>query len=135
MTATVPRGRLRTSSPGRGTRKAEYYPDFDKADLFRLGFIATRSQHSRGTTVDLGAEMLDAAGRATPIDFGTPFDMFAANSATASSDIPAPARQSRAALVSLMDGQGFENYSKEWWHFTFSVSPPPPPHDHAISKD
>jgi len=34
-------------------RKAEYYPDVDKRDLFKLGYIATRSGHSRGSTVDL----------------------------------------------------------------------------------
>jgi zinc D-Ala-D-Ala dipeptidase len=34
-------------------RKAEYYPDIDKRDLFKLGYIAARSGHSRGSTVDL----------------------------------------------------------------------------------
>src|SRR5690348_13951013 len=32
-------------------RKTEHYPDIDKRDLFRLGYIASRSGHSRGSTV------------------------------------------------------------------------------------
>lgn len=124
-----------SKDPRRQERKAEYYPGFDKADLFSLGFIARRSEHSRGTTVDLGAELVDAAGRATAIDFGTPFDMFSASSATASTDVSGAARKARATLVSLMAGHGFENYRKEWWHFTLPVDPAPPPHDVPISKD
>ena len=121
--------------PRQQERKAEYYPEYDKADLFNLGFIARRSQHSRGTTVDLGAELVDNAGKARAIDFGTPFDAFSARSATASTDISSAAQQARATLVSLMAGHGFDNYRKEWWHFTLPVEPAPPPRDVPISKD
>ena len=33
--------------------KPEFYPDVDKRTLFRDGYIASRSGHSRGSTVDL----------------------------------------------------------------------------------
>jgi D-alanyl-D-alanine dipeptidase len=124
-----------SKDPERQERKAEYYPDFDKADLFELGFIATRSQHSKGTTVDIGAEAVDASGKVTKLDFGTPFDTFAANSATGSTDIPPAAREARAKLVALLAGHGFDNYRKEWWHFTFAVDPAPPSYDLPITND
>ncbi|HEY6702773.1 MAG TPA: M15 family metallopeptidase [Xanthobacteraceae bacterium] len=41
-------------------RKREFYPDVDKRDLFKEGYIAERSGHSRGSTVDL---TLAARGR------------------------------------------------------------------------
>jgi D-alanyl-D-alanine dipeptidase len=100
--------------------KAEYYPEIDKSLLFKAGFIATRSEHSRGTTVDIGAETVD--GRV--LDFGTPFDSFFPESATASSEVSAEAQANRAKLVELMADAGFDNYRKEWWHFTFEMERP-----------
>ena len=100
--------------------KAEYYPEIDKSLLFKAGFIATRSEHSRGTTVDIGAETVDGGA----LDFGTPFDSFFPESATASTEISAEAQTNRAKLVELMSAVGFENYRKEWWHFTFEMERP-----------
>src|SRR3984957_4423104 len=40
--------------PTHSEMKAEFYPRTDKAMLFALGYIARRSAHSRGSTVDLG---------------------------------------------------------------------------------
>jgi zinc D-Ala-D-Ala dipeptidase len=118
--------------PSDQTRKSEYYPDIDKADLFRAGYIATRSQHSSGTTVDLGPERL-VAGEVVPLDFGTPFDTFSPFSSTASREVSAAAQGNRRRLVELMIGQGFENYSKEWWHFTLPLDPSPPAYDLPIT--
>jgi D-alanyl-D-alanine dipeptidase len=116
-----------SKDPTDQARKAEYYPDIDKSQLFKAGFIATRSEHSRGTTVDVGAEMLSGV----PLDFGTPFDSFSQASATASTDIHDTAQRNRANLVRLLSAQGFENYRKEWWHFTFQM-PRPEPQDVPI---
>ncbi len=102
--------------------KAEYYPDIDKSLLFKAGFIATRSEHSRGTTVDIGAETTAGA----PLDFGTPFDSFFPESATASTAVGPEAKANRQRLVALMAAAGFENYRKEWWHFTFGMKRPAP---------
>ena len=52
-------------------RKAEYYPDIDKRDLFKLGYIAARSGHSRGSTVDL--TLVRRADNAE-LDMGTVYD-------------------------------------------------------------
>ena len=38
---------------GDATTKAEFYPDVDKRNLFRDGYISARSGHSRGSTVDI----------------------------------------------------------------------------------
>src|SRR5271169_2643529 len=56
--------------------KAEFYPDVDKRTLFRDGYIASRSGHSRGSTVDL--TLARAAG--AELDMGTPFDFFSPRS-------------------------------------------------------
>lgn len=118
--------------PADQTRKADYYPDIDKSELFRAGYIATRSQHSRGTTVDIGAERI-VDGDGEPLDFGTAFDAFSPLSSTASKDVSAAAQGNRRRLVELMIGAGFENYRKEWWHFTLPLDPPPPAYDLPIT--
>ena len=41
--------------------KAEFYPTIDKGRLFELGYIAERSGHSRGATVDLTLIPMDSA--------------------------------------------------------------------------
>jgi D-alanyl-D-alanine dipeptidase len=109
-----------SKDPADQKQKAEYYPGIDKAILFKAGYIATRSDHSRGTTVDIGAETAEG-GR---LDFGTPFDTFADASATASQAVPKAAQRNRAALVELMAAHGFVNYRKEWWHFSFDMPKP-----------
>src|SRR6202008_3303302 len=53
------------------TRKTEFYPDVDKRDLFRTGYIAERSGHSRGSTVDL---TLVRREDGQELDMGTSFD-------------------------------------------------------------
>src|SRR5262249_379775 len=60
-------------------RKAEHYPDIDKRDLFKLGYIAARSGHSRGATVDLTIVRRDGA-TVDDVDMGTPFDFFSPKS-------------------------------------------------------
>src|ERR1700692_4351013 len=43
-----------SKDPAHAEMKAEFYPRTDKQRLFALGYLATRSPHSRGSTVDLG---------------------------------------------------------------------------------
>jgi zinc D-Ala-D-Ala dipeptidase len=92
--------------------KADYYPQIDKKTLFEQGFIARVSTHSRGIAVDLG--LADK-------DFGTPFDMFDAKSATHHPGISDEAKANRLRLEALMHKHGFENLPNEWWHFTFTA--------------
>jgi D-alanyl-D-alanine dipeptidase len=116
-----------------------YNPAFAKADLFRLGYIATHSGHSTGAAVDLTIVDLTAdnsakfdpasnyadctapaAARAPEgsVDMGTGYDCSDAKAHTAARTITAAQRKWRKALVAVMARQGFINYSKEWWHFS-----------------
>ena len=61
----------------RRRRKAEFYPQVDKRNLFRDGYIAARSGHSRGSTVDL---TLARRADGKELDMGTPFDFFSPRS-------------------------------------------------------
>jgi D-alanyl-D-alanine dipeptidase len=101
--------------------KAEFYPDVDKRTLFRDGYIAARSGHSRGSTLDL--TLAQASGR--ELDMGTPFDFFSPKSWTADPSISAEAHANRALLATAMRRRGFRGYAKEWWHFTLSREPFP----------
>ncbi len=101
--------------------KAEFYPDVDKWTLFRDGYIAAHSGHSRGSTVDL--TLAQAGGR--EFDMGTPFDFFSPRSWPASSSVGLEARANRALLAASMRRRGFRPYDKEWWHFTLSREPFP----------
>jgi len=101
--------------------KAEFYPHVDKRTLFRDGYIAPRSGHSRGSTIDLTLAYPD--GR--ELDMGTPFDFFSPRSASADAGVSAAARANRALLAAAMRRRGFRPYEKEWWHFTLSHEPFP----------
>jgi D-alanyl-D-alanine dipeptidase len=114
---------LRWARDVRDTRtKAEFYPDLDKRNLFALGYIATRSGHSRGSTVDLGLVRL--ADKAEP-DMGTPFDTFSPRSWSGDAQVSAEARRNRALLAAAMRRHGFRPYDREWWHFTLRGEPFP----------
>ncbi|MFH1139933.1 MAG: M15 family metallopeptidase [Pseudomonadota bacterium] len=124
--------------------KGEFYPRMDKSRLFVDGFIAKKSGHSRGSTVDLtivplpappqeeyvpGGELfecqLPAARRFKDngIDMGTGFDCFSELSHTRNPAIGPTQRVNRLLLASLMDKHGFDNYRKEWWHYTLRDEP------------
>ena len=103
--------------------RAEYYPEFsDKQALISGGFIARRSSHSRGSTVDL---TLVPLGSDEPIEMGTGFDRFGPLAAHGAEEITETAAANRAYLCRLMLGAGFEPYSAEWWHYTLKNEPFP----------
>ncbi|WP_319583323.1 M15 family metallopeptidase [uncultured Pseudodesulfovibrio sp.] len=102
--------------------KAAHYPDVDKRNLFRDGYIAARSGHSRGSTVDL--TLVDKA-TGQELDMGTPFDFFGLESWPEATDFPPQIRANRALLRAVMIGHGFKPYEAEWWHFTLREEPYP----------
>jgi D-alanyl-D-alanine dipeptidase len=130
--------------PTHSEMKAEFYPRTDKAMLFALGYIARRSAHSRGSTVDLGI-VPSAFSSAPPpdpsqslqactspkgerfedgtIDFGTGYDCLdmLANSSNALAG--AVALHNRQTLKSYMKAAGFRPYAREWWHFELIDEP------------
>jgi len=101
--------------------KAEFYPNVDKRALFRDGYIASQSGHSRGSTADL--TLAQADGR--ELDMGTPFDFFSPKSWVADPSISAEAHANRMLLATAMRRRGFRGYDKEWWHFTLRGEPFP----------
>ena len=100
--------------------KAVFYPDVDKADLFEKGFIARRSGHSRGSTVDL--TLLDEATGAL-LDMGGPFDFFGELSHPDYTGVTAEQHANRMLLRDAMVKRGFRPLSTEWWHFTLMDEP------------
>lgn len=102
--------------------KAEFYPAVDKRDLLRLGYIAARSAHSRGSTIDLTL-VRSADGR--EVDMGTPFDWFGPESAPGWRRLTAGQSAGRRHLRGAMIRAGFAPYPQEWWHFTLRGEPYP----------
>ena len=101
--------------------KPYFYPALDKAALFERGFIARRSGHSRGSTVDL--TLLDMR-TGTELDMGGPFDYFGGISLYDAPVTPAQ-HAHRALLRQLMTDAGFRPLASEWWHFTLRNEPYP----------
>ena len=100
--------------------KSAYYPDMEKRALFSEGYIAARSGHSRGSTVDL--TLVNDAGE---LDMGTPFDFLSPRSNVSNPQVSGEARKNRALLAAAMSKRGFRPYEKEWWHFTLRGEPFP----------
>ena len=125
--------------------KKEFYPTLDKSSLFVDGFIAEKSGHSRGSTVDLTIvpipvsaqpefdinnqcecfESTEKRFKDNTIDMGTGFDCFNVLSHTENTNVSVEQRVNRLLLKSLMDKYGFKNLAEEWWHFTLRNEPYP----------
>ncbi|MNY49292.1 D-alanyl-D-alanine dipeptidase [compost metagenome] len=57
---------------------------------------------------------------------GTGFDCFDERAHTDSAQINATAKANRQRLTRAMAKEGFNGYSAEWWHFTYSGNTPKP---------
>lgn len=111
-----------SQQPCDGRTKADYYPGLAKADLFREGYLAKRSSHSRGSTVDLTLADLHSGAA---LEMGTRFDFFGPASWIDCQSISAQARANRLLLQGLMVQHGFVPFHHEWWHFTLQDEPCP----------
>lgn len=125
--------------------KKEFYPTIDKSRLFVEGYIAEKSGHSRGSTVDLTIvpiplpsqpefdinnqcecfESTEKRFKDNSIDMGTGFDCFHSLSHTENINLTPQQRANRLLLKSLMNKCGFKNLAEEWWHFTLRNEPYP----------
>ena len=94
----------------------------DKANLFSDGYIAARSGHSRGSTVD--STIIDRA-TGDELDMGTPWDFFDLRSWPSSTEVSATQRANRMLLRTLIIEAGFRPLETEWWHFTLENEPFP----------
>jgi D-alanyl-D-alanine dipeptidase len=126
-----------------GAREAptkRFFPSMEKRTLYAAGYIAAHSAHSTGSAVDLtliqrpaapappfdrsaayGPCTGPAAQRApdASLDMGTGFDCFDESSHTGSRANTPEQKRWRALLVAAMRARGFQNYFREWWHFSF----------------
>jgi zinc D-Ala-D-Ala dipeptidase len=119
-----------------------YHPVVPRSELFARGYIAARSGHSRGSTVDLTLIPAGPRQRAPAatrdcrtiegplapdgsLDMGTTFDCFDERAHPADPKVPAPARRNRLLLRAVMEKHGFAPYPQEWWHFTLAGEPFP----------
>ena len=91
----------------------------NRTDLLKDGYIAARSRHNLGVAIDLTLISLVTRGEVT---MGTPFDHFSAAAHTANAR--GHIAQNRQLLKRTMERQGFVNYEKEWWHFSYAVENP-----------
>ena len=102
--------------------KPYFYPTLEKQELFAKGFIAGKSGHSRGSTVDL--TLLDMkTGR--EVDMGSPFDLFDEISHPDSKLVTPEQYENRMRLQNVMVRNGFVPIDCEWWHFTLRDEPYP----------
>jgi D-alanyl-D-alanine dipeptidase len=127
-------------------KRTEFYPRVDKSRVFELGFIAYKSGHSRGSTVDLTIIALDRQVSHHPVyaqrelspgifvpflddgtvDMGSSFDLFDEASHHDSPIVPEEYLQRRNYLKSIMDADGgFSADIEEWWHYTLREEPFP----------
>lgn len=102
--------------------KQAYYPDVDKLNLFVEDYIATRSGHSKGSTVDV--TIIDVS-TGKPLDMGSNYDFFGKASWVNYQHITDVQKENRQRLQTVMLKHGFKNYPKEWWHFTLKNEPFP----------
>ncbi len=126
--------------------RKEFYPTVDKKNLFKDGYIADKSSHSRGSTVDLTIVPIPIPEQETfnkdselcecflprelrfndnSIDMGSGFDCFHPISNTINKDLELNQRINRLLLKTLMEKYGFKNYPLEWWHYTLKNEPYP----------
>lgn len=130
------------SGPDESAR-TEFFPKVPKNALIEQGYIAERSRHSAGSTVDVGLAPSDLAAApawvpGTPqvdctapfgerwadgtVDMGTGYDCFDPM-AHGDAAVGPDAAQNRASLRDAMMQAGFAPYAAEWWHFSLQDEP------------
>ncbi len=100
--------------------KHEFYPNVAKKDLFKLQYIATKSRHSSGSTVDI--TIIDLKTK-KELDMGSSYDFFGRISWVSYQGLSQKQLKNRQLIQRVMLKNGFRNYPKEWWHFTLRGEP------------
>jgi D-alanyl-D-alanine dipeptidase len=131
-----------------------FYPRLKKDRLFALGYIASHSAHSRGVAVDLtvvpaGSQQpaydpnarygactnsSDARAPDNSLDMGTGYDCFDSKSFTRDTTISPQQRANRDILLEAMRRNGFANYKREWWHFSYPAADSRVAYDAPITR-
>ncbi|MDA9572790.1 M15 family metallopeptidase [Flavobacteriaceae bacterium] len=111
-----------SKNPSDTINKSYYYPNLLKSNLFKLGYIASKSSHSRGSTVDITLVDINSGKE---VDMGSPYDFFGLESSHDYKNISITQKNNRKLLLDVMTNNGFSSYPKEWWHYTFIDEPFP----------
>lgn len=98
-----------------------FYPNLKKSDLVKGGYIATKSSHTRGSTVDLTLIKTDGSF----VDMGGTFDLFSDISHPDYKKLTKTQKKNRAILKNAMEKAGFKGIDSEWWHYTLENEPYP----------
>jgi zinc D-Ala-D-Ala dipeptidase len=111
-----------SKQPEDGRTKPRHYPNINRAEMFGKGYVAAKSGHSRGSTVDLTLYRL-ATGELAPM--GGDHDLMGSISHHGAKRITQPEARNRQYLCSIMEACGFNRYDCEWWHYTLKDEPYP----------
>ncbi|MFC9057236.1 D-Ala-D-Ala dipeptidase VanX [Streptomyces sp. NPDC057074] len=111
-----------SKQPEDGRTKQRHYPHIDRPDMFENGYVAARSGHSRGSTIDLTLYHLASGDLA---DMGGGHDLMDSVSHHGTEGVSQIAADSRRRLRSIMETSGFSSYACEWWHYTLTDEPYP----------
>ena len=103
-------------------KKSSYYPGIKKKDLFKLEYIASKSGHTRGSTVDI--TLVDIT-TGKELDMGSSYDFFGVQSHPKYPKLNQQQRINRFLLRNIMITNGFKPYENEWWHFSLKNEPFP----------
>lgn len=106
--------------PEDGRTKARHYPRIERTAMFELGYVAARSGHSRGSTVDLTLYRLKTGELAA---MGGDHDLMDAASHHGADGIAEDEARNRETLRAIMEASGFSTYPAEWWHYTLRDEP------------
>ena len=98
-----------------------FYPDLKKSDLIKGNYIAEKSGHTRGSTVDLTLIKKDGSF----VDMGGAFDLFSEISHPDYKKLTRVQKKNRKILHDAMIKAGFTGIDSEWWHFTLKDEPYP----------
>ena len=100
--------------------KKIFYPNLNKTTLFKKGYIAKKSSHCRGSSIDL---TLVEAKTKKELDMGGIFDYFGKSSNINYKKITKIQYKNRLTLQKAMISNGFKTLDTEWWHFTLDNEP------------
>ncbi|WP_139417573.1 D-Ala-D-Ala dipeptidase VanX [Agromyces laixinhei] len=108
--------------PEDGRKKPRHYPNIDRSEMFEKGYVAAKSGHSRGGTVDLSLFDLVTGELA---HMGGDHDLMDPISHHGADGITEAEAANRRNLSSIMESAGFDRYECEWWHYTLRNEPFP----------
>ena len=111
-----------SQEPEDGRTKQRHYPNIDRTEMFAKGYVAAKSGHSRGSTVDLTLYHSDTGELAA---MGGDHDLMDAVSHHGAVGITQVEADNRRNLRSIMESCGFRAYECEWWHYSLIDEPYP----------